>query len=149
MDDFSMVEKEKKIMAIIVFDEKRFTDVAKETMDHMMYYVNESEPVTLLSERCAIIVHSKSSERDEIMKASDRQAREVAYSMPDFAKYIMDDDCGTVWLTNGDALVFISKESISGEVEVPLEMALEYRSMGLEACENNEVIAMFVPEKIC
>lgn len=133
-------------MSMIVFDEKKFTDVAKETMEHMMYYVNKSEPVTLLSERCAIIVHSKCSEMDEIMKVSDRQARNVTNSMPDFSKYMMDDGCGIVWLTNGDAIVFIPKETMNGKDDVPLETALEYRCVGIDACVDNDVIAMFMPD---
>ena len=133
-------------MAVIVFDEEKFTAAAKETLQHMMHYVNKARPVTLLAERCAVIVHSGSSETDEVLRASAEQAQEVAGSMPDFQTFVMDDRCGLVWLTNGPAAVFIPKEEVNGAKEIPFGMAFEYRFAGLEACERNEVIAAFIPE---
>lgn len=134
-------------MSIIIFDSKRYTDVARETMEHLIYYVNKSVPITLLSENCAILVRSKCTEKDEVIKAYERQAKSVVNSMPDFSKYIMDDGCGMIWLTNGDAVVLIPEANIVGKEEISLGMALEYRGMGLGACEDNDVIALFIPDE--
>ena len=133
-------------MPIIVFDEDRFTDAAKETLSHMVYYVDEARPVALLSESCAVFVNSESTDADEITEASAAQVYDVTGSSPDFATYVMDDGCGLVILTNGDAAVLIPKDVIGERDEVPLGMGLEYRALGLTACEDGDIIAMFIPE---
>ena len=141
-------EKEAEMFKILM--EELWNESTERTMKEARRLCEDRSIVGVLGDRVFTYLVAKGQSTEETVKGCQDHMTEARSTMPDFT-YQPLEDCGLVYLNNGLICTYLTKEEARWGEHVPKDDVFElliYRAMAQEAAENNNVIAVWIPETV-
>lgn len=137
---------------VFVGQDVELSEAAKETIQHVHYYMNGKNSFILLSDQVDYMtnvnpVEGKEIYLDKLIEIADEVTDEALSYHPDFSKYRMDDGMFAVELFNS-IWCFCKPSEFNDSYDVDgspsLGAALGMRQMILDTCEEGKVLGFVV-----
>ena len=131
--------------------ENEWNDETQKLLDKAFAISYGDSTIAILSERVFTYLNHETDNVDEIVEECKNRMEAVLSTHPDFSYQPLDeDDCGLVVLENGMIITMLYGEEAKneeGKEQPPMGELMIYRGMGLYACEQEKVIAVFIPDE--
>lgn len=124
---------------------RNLSETEEKTIKHFRYYFDNKKRFALIGEYVVVeLSNDNFGNIEKLEQEALENVSQVLNNPPDFSTYVMDDMYGLISMNYGlygiSAAPLSNEEIESGKVNI--DIALEVRSLCLEACENGKIIAI-------
>lgn len=131
--------------------EEKWNDKAEEMLKSVRKISNPESIIVFISDEAFTYTKNEGKTIDEIVEEVKDHMAEARSNMPDFTYWPMEDNLGAlVYLPNGFICTYVDPEDAKWCDEHPSDatpLQLIYRAKCQQAIENNEVVALFIPDE--
>lgn len=134
---------------IKVLMEELWNKKTEELMKEARRLCEDRSIIGILADKVFTYVKAGEEDPEKAAQLCRDNMAEARSTMPDFT-YQPLDDCGLVYLENGLICTYLTKEEARWGENIPRDDFFElmiYRAMAQKAADDNNVIAVWIPEK--
>lgn len=131
--------------------EEKWNDKAEKMLENVRKISNPESIIAFISDEAFTYIKNEGKTIDEIVEEVKDHMSDARSNMPDFNYWPMEDNLGAlVYLPNGFICTYLNPDEAKWKEEAPSEatpILLIYRAKCLQAIENDEVIALYIPDE--